>query len=320
MQSTKFTLTTPDDVSLHVYRWQSPGPVKAVVQIAHGWVEHAARYGRLAEALCAAGYAVFANDHRGHGRTARSSAELGFFAERDGWNHCVADLWQLHQRIAAELPGAPIIAMGHSLGSFMIQQFLSEHGNAVAGAVLSATNGKPPAIAPLALVLAHAERLRLGRHGTSKILQYLFIGALNKSFEPARTPFDWLSRDTAEVDKYLADPLCGFSPQVQAYLDVVHGLAEMSRSARQARIPRQLPIYIFYGSRDPVAVNMKQLRAAYRTAGLAQVTYKEYPDARHETLNEINRDEVTRDLIVWLDSVVERASQTAGGTSAPPGA
>ena len=145
---------------------------------------------------------------------------------------------------------------------------------------------------------------------------------MNKSFEPVRTPFDWLSRDAAEVDKYLADPLCGFPPQVQAYLDVVRGLAEISRPARQTRIPQQLPIYIFYGSRDPVAVNIKQLLAAYRQAGagLTQVTYKEYLDARHETLNEINRDEVTcRDLIAWLDGVVECASHTASVQSLTPG-
>jgi alpha-beta hydrolase superfamily lysophospholipase len=316
MQSSTFTLDTPYGVRLSVYRWLPETPPKALVQIAHGWAEHSARYARLAEALCREGYGVYADDHRGHGRTARSAEDLGFFADRDGWNHCVDDLWRLHQHIAVEHPGLPKIAMGHSLGSFMMQQFISEHGDAVAGVVLSATNGRPPAIALLAKLLARFERLRVGRRGKSKLLHGLFFGALNKSFEPARTAFDWLSRDEAEVDRYVADPWCGFPSQVQTYIDVLDGWAAIGQPARQARIPKTLPIYIFRGSRDPVGSNIRQLLAAYRAAGLEQVTYKEYPDARHETLNETNRDEVTRDLIAWLDAVTANASPMARAAGA----
>ena len=306
MQSTTFKLDTADGIALHVYRWLPETPPKAVVQIAHGWAEHAARYARLAEELCRHGYAVYADDHRGHGRSARSAAELGFFAARDGWNRCVGDLWQLHQHIAAEHPGVPIIALGHSLGSFMMQQFVCEHGDAVAGVALSATSGKPPAIASLGMLLARGLRLLRGPHGKSRLLHGLFFGALNKSFAPARTEFDWLSRDRAEVDKYVADPLCGFPSQVQLYLDVLTGLSQVANPARQARVPKALPIYICHGSRDPVAVNVKQLLAAYRAAGLNDLTYKVYPDARHEILNETNRDEVTRELIAWLDGIVAK--------------
>jgi len=306
MQASTFTLATPDGVSLSVYRWLPDAPPKAVVQIAHGLAEHAARYARVAEALCRAGYAVYADDHRGHGGTASTPADLGFFAERDGWTKCVDDLWLLNRRIANDNPGLPIVLLGHSLGSFMTQYFISEHGKALAAAVLSASNGKPPPIAPVALLLAHFERLRLGLRGHSPIMQALFFGAFNKPFEPARTPFDWLSRDTAEVDKYVADPLCGFESTVQLYIDVLQGLRETAKPSRQARIPKALPIYIFNGSRDPVSDNIRQLLDAYRAAGLTQVVHKVYLDGRHESFNETNRDVVTRDLIEWLDGVIDR--------------
>jgi alpha-beta hydrolase superfamily lysophospholipase len=301
MQAKTFALQAPDGVSLFVHRWLPEAPPKAIVQIVHGWAEHAARYARVAEALCCHGYGVYADDHRGHGRTAQAPADLGFFAERDGWNKCVQDLWQLNTQIASNHPGTPIVIFGHSLGSFLVQQFISEHGDAVAGAVLSASNGKPAAIVPLVSQLARLERLRVGPRGQSALLQKLFFGSLNKPFEPARTPFDWLSRDTVEVDKYIADPLCGFDSKVQLFIDVIGGLQEVATPSRQARIPKKLPIYIFSGSSDPVGRNLHQLLEAYCAAGLEEVKYKSYPEGRHESLNEINRDEVTRDLIAWLE-------------------
>jgi alpha-beta hydrolase superfamily lysophospholipase len=312
MQASTFHLETSDGVSLFVYRWLPEQPTKAVVQIAHGWAEHAGRYARLAEALCRAGYAVYADDHRGHGRTAKTPADLGYFAENDGWNRCVQDLWQLNQRIRADHPNTPVVIFGHSLGSFMVQQFLGDHGDAVAAAVLSGTNGRPPATAGLGRNIAKLERLRVGPHGKSPLLQSLFFGAFNKPFEPARTPFDWLSRDPVEVDKYVADPLCGFDSQVQLFLDILRGLPGVADPARQARIPKSLPIYIFRGSRDPVGGNVDQLLNAYHAARLQHVTYKLYPEARHETLNETNRDEVTQDLIAWLDGVTR---SPAGSTN-----
>ncbi len=235
MQSTSFWLDTSDGVSLFVYRWVPEGPPKAVVQIVHGWAEHAARYARLAEALCREGFAVYTEDHRGHGRTARTPAELGYFADRDGWNRVVEDLWQLHQRLQSDHPQTPLVIFGHSLGAFLVQQFISEHGDSIVAAVLSGTNGKPPAVARLGRLIALFERLRHGRHGKSRLLQSIFFGPFNKRFEPARTPFDWLSRDTAEVDKYVADPLCGFDSRVQLFADILGGLLEISKPARLAQ-------------------------------------------------------------------------------------
>ena len=308
VQSSPFTLPAADNGGeLFVYRWLPQRPPRAAVQIAHGLVEHAGRYARLAQALTDAGYAVYANDHRGHGRTTRTSEDLGFFAESDGWRKCVDDLWQLNRRIAADHPGVPIVLIGHSMGSFMAQHFISEHGDALAGVVLSGSGGKPSPLAMAGRMVARIERLRVGARGKSALIQALSFGAFNKRFEPARTPFDWLSRDQAEVDKYAADPLCGFPASVQLWIDMLDALGDVTAAPRQARIPKRLAVYVVAGTRDAVSGNTKsleQLLAAYRDAGLERVTHHFYPDARHELFNETNREEVTRDMIAWLDGVV----------------
>ncbi len=275
-----------------------------MVQIAHGLSEHGGRYARLAEALTAEGWAVHANDHRGHGRTAGAPDALGFFAERDGWRRCLEDLWQINRHIAGLHPGRPIILIGHSMGSFMAQHFIAEHGEALAGAVLSASNGKPPPILMLGRLIARIERLRLGARRSSKLLDAMGFGAFNKQFEPARTPFDWLSRDAVEVDRYIADPFCGGPASTQLWLDLLGGLEAIAQPSLQVLIPKHLPIYVIAGGQDPVSANTKgleQLLSAYRAAGLTQVMHCFYPGARHELFNETNRDEVTRDLLAWLD-------------------
>ena len=304
-----FTLATPDSVDLFVYCWLPAEQPKAVVQIAHGLAEHAARYARLAEALNSAGYAVYANDHRGHGRSVKSSGDLGFFAACDGWRKCVDDLWQLNRQIAAKHPSLPIVLLGHSMGSTLAEQFMGDpdRGNALAGVVLSGANGKPALMAKLGRAIVRAERARLGPRGKSKLVQSLTFDAFNKNFAPTRTAFDWLSRDPAEVDKYVADPLCGFPATVQLWMDLLSGWAAVSRPAHRSRVPKQLPLYLIAGERDPVSGNTRQLRpwmADYRAAGLLNLAHKFYPEARHELFNETNRDEVTADLIGWLDQVI----------------
>jgi alpha-beta hydrolase superfamily lysophospholipase len=303
MAGSEFELRTNDGLSLLARRWLPDGRPRAVVQIAHGLAEHSARYARLASALNAAGYAVYANDHRGHGPKA-APADLGHFADEGGWSKVVGDLWTMNRLIAAEQPGAPIVFLGHSLGSFLGQDFVFRHSDALAGAVFSGSSGKPPAIATVGQVVARAERLRLGKRGKSGLLGQMWYGAYNKPFEPGRTAFDWLSRDEKEVDAYVADPYCGFPFTNQLAIDVLDALPGLLAPERLARIRKDLPIYIFSGERDPVGANIKGLIDDLKAAGFSRLTTRIYPDARHETLNETNRDEVMRDLIAWLDGVV----------------
>lgn len=306
MRSSDFTHRASDGKSLFVYRFlpDEGTTIKAVVHIAHGMAEHAARYARVAEALTRAGYAVYANDHRGHGKTALPT-ELGFFAEQGGFARVVADLVELVAHEKAEHPGLPLVLFGHSMGSYMVQAYVIDHGRDLAGAVLSGSAGKPNLLASAGRLVARAERLRQGARGTSKLLSDLSFGAFNKQFAPTRTAFDWLSRDAAEVDKYVADPLSGFDVTTSLWVDVLDALGAIARPERQAQIPKDLPIYVFSGGEDPVSEKTKslsQLLAAYRLAGVRDVAHRFYPGARHETLNETNRDDVTRDLLAWLDA------------------
>jgi alpha-beta hydrolase superfamily lysophospholipase len=307
--SLTFTLRADDGMELFVYCWLPAGLPRAVVQIVHGLAEHAGRYARLAQALNAAGYAVYANDHRGHGRTAKSTDELGFFAEQDGWRRCVDDLWRVNRHLAATHPRRPIILLGHSMGATLVEQFIGEHGEALAGVVLCGANGKPTAKAAMGRQITRAERLRLGARGRSKLVQSLTFDAFNKKFAPSRTAFDWLSRDPAEVDKYVADPLCGFAATIQLWVDMLDGWAAVSRAEHRRRVPRELPIYVIAGGRDPVSGDTHQLGPwleEYGAEGLTNLEHRFYPEARHELFNETNRDEVTRELIAWLEKAIAR--------------
>lgn len=312
MKTENVILTAADSVELFVYSWLPERQPVAVVQIAHGLAEHAGRYARLAESLTAAGYAVYANDHRGHGRTAKSSDGLGFFAEQDGWQKCVDDLWQLNRHIAAAHPGVPLVLLGHSMGSTLAEQFMGEHGDALAGVVLSGANGNPTPLASVGRGIMRAERLRLGARGRSKLVQSLSFDAFNKQFAPARTAFDWLSRDPAEVDQYVADPLCGFPATVQLWIDLLDGWEAVSNATHRRRVPKALPLYVIAGGRDPVSGNTRQLvswLADYRAAGFSKLKHLFYPEARHELFNETNRDEVTADLLGWLNHLFTSGDQ-----------
>ena len=302
MPGSEFDFRADDGQTLLARRWLPEGPPRAIVQIAHGLAEHSARYARLAAALNSAGYAAYANDHRGHGLKA-APADLGHFADEGGWGKVVGDLWTLNRRIAAELPGTPIVFLGHSLGSFLGRGFIARHSDALAGVALSGSNGKPPAIATLGRLIAREERLRLGKRGKSDPILQMWFGEFNKPFKPARTAYDWLSRDEKEVDAFVADPLCGFPFTTQLAIDVLDALPRITSRESLAAIRKDLPIYVFSGERDPVGANIKGLIQDLKAAGFTRLTTRIYPGARHETLNELNRDEVTRDFIAWLDGI-----------------
>jgi alpha-beta hydrolase superfamily lysophospholipase len=304
-------LERPDGTSVAVYKWPAPQTPRAVVQVVHGLAEHAARYDRLAQALRHAGYVVYASDHRGHGQSSREPRELGHFADREGFERVVDDVYAINRQIVSEQPRLPVVLLGHSFGSFISQRYLAMHGDSVQAAVLSGTTAGAVPLLKVALGIAKLERLRLGARSTSALLQKLTFGRYNNAFRPTKSEFDWLSRDAAEVAKYVADPLCGFAVTTQAWCDLLAGMIANEAPALRARVPKHLPIYIMSGAVDPTgraSVGPKALAAAYERAGLDQVTLRLYPDSRHELINETNRDQVTRDLIAWLDGHVGAAT------------
>ncbi|MFY0747688.1 lysophospholipase [Pseudomonas sp. NFX5] len=305
MNHSTFWLTANDRSRLYVNHWMPDGPAKAVVMLSHGMAEHSGRYARLAEALCSAGYGVYAPDQRGHGRTA-DEGTLGLYAEKDGWNKVVGDLASLNQHIGQQHPGLPIILLGHSMGSYIAQAYLLHHSASLHGAILSGSNFQPVALYRAARLIARAERLRQGVRGRSALIEFLSFGSFNKAFKPNRTAFDWLSRDPNEVDKYINDPLCGFRCTNQLWIDLLGGLQQISKASNLAQIDPGLPILVMGGECDPVSEGkrLKSLAHALREAGSQHLQLNIYPQARHEVFNETNRDEVTADVLRWLDQAL----------------
>lgn len=296
-----------DGVRLRLRRWAPAGRPRAFVQIAHGLAEHSGRYDRFARALVAAGFAVMAHDHRGHGQTAARPKDRGFFAERDGWATVLADLDAVQAVGRSLWPEVPVFLFGHSMGSFMVQDLVTRSGADLAGAVLSGSNGSRPP--PGARSLAAFERWRLGPRGRSGLIHALAFGAFGRKISDRRTDFDWLTRDPAEVDAYAADPRCGFVATVQLWTDLLEALARLGGDGHRSRVPKGLPILSVAGTADPVSNGGKgigPLLDGYRRAGLADVTDRRYDGARHELLNETNRAEVTADILAWLDARLQR--------------
>lgn len=301
MQSSNFTLTTSDGTDVFVHRWLPDGDTKAVVQMSHGLAEHSARYARFAKRLTNHGYAVYAGDHRGHGQT---SGPRGGFAERDGWSTVVSDLFLVTGRAKQEQPGLPVFLLGHSMGSFLARSYAAEHGDQLAGLILTGTAGGAGALGRVGVAVASLQGRLRGRSRASGLMNSLSFGQYNAAFKPARTPFDWLSRDPAEVDAYINDPDCGFVFSAGGYHDLLSGLASVNTDNLVARFPKSLPVHLASGDADPVGAGGKGVTAVaeqLRGAGLRDVTLTLWPGARHEILNETNRDEVEQEILDWLD-------------------
>jgi alpha-beta hydrolase superfamily lysophospholipase len=308
MRDDHFTFVADDGAKIFVYRWRPDlGVGRAVVHIAHGLAEHGGRYERLAESLTNSGYVVCANDHRGHGRTAATQDDIGHLGDQGGWGRIVSDLGAVCREEKESHRGIPLILIGHSMGSLLAQHAIYSYPDLFDAAAMSGANGIVSPIVRFGKVIAKFETLRLGKRGRSDLINQLTFETFNKAFKPNRTAFDWLSRDEAEVDKYIADPLCGFTASNQLWVDLIDATLVAARPENRARIRKDLPLYLFSGMEDQVNAEGRgctALAESYRQIGLRNVSYKIYPRARHETLNEINRDEVTGHLIEWADAVV----------------
>jgi len=300
-----FWLDASDRSRLFVNLWLPNAPLKAVILLAHGMAEHSARYARLAEAFCAEGYGVYAPDQRGHGKTA-DHGTLGHFADDDGWCKVVGDLASLNQFLGQRHPGVPIVLLGHSMGSYIAQAYLLHHSASLHGAILSGSNFQPVALYRAARQIARFEKLRQGAKGRSALIEWLSFGSFNNKFKPARTAFDWLSRDPVEVDKYATDPLCGFRCTNQLWIDLLGGLQQISKASNLAQIDPGLPLLVIGGECDPVSEGkrLKDLANALREAGSQSLQLTIYPQARHELFNDINRDEVTTDVLAWINQAL----------------
>jgi alpha-beta hydrolase superfamily lysophospholipase len=296
----ELTLST-EAGNLVVDRAPPEGPPKAIVLVAHGMAEHAARYARFASDLAAHGYAAYVPDQRGHGRTAGGDENLGW-AGADGWNGMLRDLDLVASQARGQHAGVPLFLLGHSMGSVLAQRFAQLHGAQLRGLILSGTFGGAPGIGA-GIAAARALSLTRGARTPSPLQRTMFAD-FNKAF-PARTGFEWLSRDEAEVQKYADDPWCGFTFSNRLLLDMLRGYAETWKPRNERAVPAGLPVLLFSGELDPVGRStaaVTQLAERYRALGLHDVRTVFYPGGRHEMLNETNRDEVVRDVLAWLDA------------------
>ncbi len=301
-----FTFTDPQGFEIYVYKWlpEDASAIKGIVQIAHGMAETAARYERFAEHLTKEGYIVYANDHRGHGMTARDLDNVGYIGE-DGFNWMVKDVYQLNRTIADENPGMPIFLFAHSMGSFIGQRYIEQYGDSIKAIVLSGTNGKPGPELPFGVMISKYQAKKYGSRFKSHLMNKLSFGSFNNAIKPINTEFDWLSSDPQEVDKYISDPFCGTVFSASFFRDFLLGLKAIHLKENLDRIPKQLPIYITSGDKDPVGKFGKgptQMLEVYKALGIKDVSLKLYKDKRHEMLNETNRDEVMKDISHWLNS------------------
>lgn len=281
------------------------GEPRAVVQLVHGVSEYIDRYAVVARWLADHGFVVVGCDHLGHGRTAAGSEEYGFFAEQKGWHTVSGDVRRLRTLMGQKYPDLPYFLLGHSMGSFLARTYLIDWPGTLTGAILSGTGQEAPLMVKAGWIMSDLVSKISGQRAHSKLVEKLSFGAYNKQFAPTRTRADWISRDEAVVDAYIADPLCEFLPTAGMFRDMMEGLQYIADKANLNKMDPATPVYIFSGDRDPVGGNgegVQKVAGFFRDAGTEDLTVKLYPDGRHEMMNEINREEVFADLLSWLEN------------------
>lgn len=292
---------------LNLYSLNAGPGARGVIQVNHGLAEHAARYGRFAEAMAERGFHVYAHDHRGHGHTTAPDAPPGMFAARDGAAKVIADVGAVNDLVAAEHPGLPVILFGHSMGGLIALNFLLRHPGRVNAAAIWNANFTAGAPGRAAQAILAWERFRLGSDVPSRLLPKLTFGAWANEIKDRRTEFDWLSRDRAEVDKYVADPLCGWNASVSMWSDLFGFIFYGADDRNFASVQKSLPVNLVGGEKDPATDGGKAVLALserMRRIGFSNLATRVYAETRHESLNELNRDIITGDFAAWAQRVV----------------
>lgn len=304
----EFYFPVRNNTRIHCCQWLPEGKPRGVIQIVHGIAEYAARYDALAKVFTDHGFAVVAEDHMGHGNSISEEIPQGCFA--DGWLTAVSDTYRLLQMTKEEYPDLPYIIYGHSMGSFMTRTLLYTYPEAgLAAAVISGTGWMPKPVLKSGRAICLLEGRRKGMNASSPTIDKLMFGSYNKGYENPRTPVDWLTRDEKEVDKYIADPLLGFSASIGLAREMLGGMLMNEDTKNLEKMPKDLPVLFVSGDKDPVGSNGKGVRQSYeafRAVGMQDVRIKLYPDARHEMHNEINREELYQDVLAFLDEVLNK--------------
>ncbi|AKH99540.1 lysophospholipase [Hoeflea sp. IMCC20628] len=302
-----FTVSSPTGAELAVRHMPAEGQPRGVVQINHGLAEHAARYQRFAKFLAERGFHVYVHDHRGHGATRAPDAIPGAFAAKDGAEKAIADVAAIHALIGKRHPGLPVVTFGHSMGGLVALNFAERHPDASAALAVWNSNFNAGLAGRAGQGFLAIEAFFKGSDTPSAILPKLTFQAWANAMPDRRTDFDWLSHDAAEVDLYVADPLCGWDATVSMWRDVFDLIYTGGSEARLVQLPKDLPVHLTGGAEDPATdkgAAITWLAGQMRKVGLTNVTLQILPKTRHETLNEINRDQSMADFATWLDNAL----------------
>ncbi|NLA95758.1 MAG: alpha/beta hydrolase [Clostridiaceae bacterium] len=303
-RKTEYIDSSDGSTHLYVQIWNPDGPPRAVLQIAHGMVEFIDRYDRFARVLAGDGILVAGNDHLGHGESVESKEDWGFFAEKNG-NRCVVeDMRSVQCMLREHYPSVPHFILGHSMGSFLVRQYLHTYPeDHFAGAIILGTGMQPAWHVATGSLMAKIIRAVRGPRHRSKFLTKLSLGSNNKYFKPNRTPCDWLTRDEAIVDLYCADERNRFKFTASAFADMFEGMKTLNSKKNLKRMDTHTPILIASGGDDPVG-SMGKAAPAYgrqlEALGFQDVTVKLYPGARHELVNETNHHEIDADIMAFI--------------------
>ncbi|MDH6232434.1 alpha-beta hydrolase superfamily lysophospholipase [Mesorhizobium soli] len=302
-------LQSPSGARINLYTRRAEGQPLGVVQVNHGLAEHAARYARFADTMAADGFHVYVHDHRGHGDTAAPHTVRGMFATEDGVESVMADVGAVHTLIGAEHPNLPVIVFGHSMGGIVALNYVLRHPQGVGAAAIWNANFSAGLLGRLGQTLLAYERFRMGSDVPSRILPRLTFQDWAKKVPDRRTDFDWLSRDEAEVAKYVADPLCGWDATVSMWQDVFEMIFFAADDRNFSKLSRELPFHLVGGEKDPATSGGKavdDLAARLGRMGFSNLFAKVYAETRHESLNEVNRHIIAAQFAEWAKSVVTK--------------
>lgn len=293
---------------IHYCKWTPEGEVKGILQILHGIAEFVERYDEFANFLNSQGYLVVAEDHMGHGQSIEAGSTQGYF--HGGWFAAVEDSYRLMRDTMAAYPGVPYVLFGHSMGSFMARTILAKYPDSgITAAIICGTGWQPRAALPVLIKVVEGICKKTGEENPSPELDKMVFGGYNKRIESPRTEKDWLTRDDAIVDAYVAHPLCGFVPACGLLRDMMKGIYYIEQSKNLKNMKKHLPVFFIAGAEDPVGSygqGVEQAAKEFKKAGMINVACKIYPGCRHEILNELNRQEVFEDIAKWLHPYVNK--------------
>ena len=302
MQET--TLLASDNTEIYVHSWCVDEP-KAVILLAHGMAEHSMRYAGFAEFLNANGISFYCHDQRGHGKTAGQA--LGKLRKGLDWKLMMDDLFTIKKKLIDTNSHCPVVLMGHSMGSFLVRCAVQVQPNLFDGLIISGTGDSQGLIGKAGEMLTKV-LCSAGEDKPANLMQNMVFGGYNKAFTNPRTEFDWLSRDEAQVDLYIADPWCGFVCTNGFFHELLHGIQMANDPKGMSKMNKQMPVYLFSGDQDPVGnmgKGVANVKTALDKAGLQDVTMRLYAEGRHEMLNELNKEEVMNDWLQWVEEKLQ---------------